>query len=301
MIPDITYFILDYNPDHFPEEATWLKDCVLSIIYNTNPSISKTIYLLSQGAGKEHEKYLVELSRFFSINLICMRDNVGVSRGINYCVNMSRSPVVALVTSDTILTKGTDSDLYSRIIANDNVCQAIPLSQKSDIPYQQHGISEVYGDPIIKSPGKQDISCVAFELTINFWNRLLFSETVGFFDERWRACYENLDFGLRSFMSGGENIISGNSAIWHRHSTCYKNGLLKRAYHDYLEDYVDQSEPYEVYHQVLGQLWQEKWPSLHDVIDIYKPLGVDKEDIRKALIDNFEHNLQLSYYQDVRY
>ena len=299
MIPDITYFVLDYNPDHRLEEYKWLRECLLSILYNTDKSLTKIVYVLSQGNGKEHEKDLMELSRNFGFNLLCMRENLGVSRGINYCVGMARSPVVALVTSDTIITKNMDIDLYSRVIANDDVVHATPMTQKSDIPYQQCLVSEDYGASIVKIPRVADVSCIAFELTVNFWNMDLFN-TIGFFDERWIACYENLDFGLRSFMSGGENIISGSSFAWHRHATCFKNGLLKRAYDSYMANGgINTTVDYSVYHNILGRIWEDKWPNLNEVINIYEPIEQNRDETRQLLNHKFGHNLSLPYRQDV--
>ena len=301
MIPDITYFILDYNPDHRLLESGWLKECLLSILYNTDPSLSKTVYTVSQGNSGEHEEYVMRLCRYFNFHFIGMRQNLGVSRGINYCVQMSRSPVVALVTSDVVLTKGMDTDLWRKVTADDNVVHATPMTQKSDIPYQQCLVSEDYGASIVKIPRVADVSCIAFELTVNFWNMDLFN-TIGFFDERWIACYENLDFGLRSFMSGGENIISGSSFAWHRHATCYKNGLLKRAYNNYMESGgISTDVDYNVYHNILGRIWEDKWPNLNEVINIYEPIEQNRDETRQLLNHKFGHNLSLPYRQDVIY
>lgn len=296
MIPDITYFILDYNPSHRDQEFRWLKDCLMSVYHNTDSSLNKMVYVVSQGAGSDHEESVTRLSRFFGFNVLCMRENVGISRGVNHCVQMSRSPVVALVTSDTFLTKGMDMDLWCKIMTDNNIVHATPLTQKSDIPYQQLSVQEEFGSDIVILPGACDIPCIAYELTVNFWSKKIFDD-IGFFDERWKACYENLDFALRCFMWGGENIVSGSSFVWHRHGTCYHNGLLDHAY----DGYMDNEMPNGLDHTVLRRLWDSKWPSLNSIIDVYQPIGSVSEIQRRSLLDKFRDNIYLPYRQNVGY
>lgn len=298
MIPDVTYFILDYNPNHREQESKWLKECLESVHDNTEPSLSKMVYVVSQGNDDDHEDYVIKLARYLGFNALCMRKNLGVSRGINHCVRMSRSPVVALVTSDTVLTRGMDVDLWSRVYVDDAIMQATPLTQKSDIPYQQHIPEESFGvDSISKLP-RNNVYCIAYELTVNFWNRKIFEE-IGFFDEQWKACYENLDFSLRSFMAGWDSIISGSSFVWHRHNTCYHNGLLDHAY----DGYMDELMPNGLSHTLLGGLWRKKWPGLDAILDVYQPYipGEETESLRDRLCDTFTDNFHLPYRQNLGY
>jgi len=299
MIPDITYFVLDYNPSHSEKEADWLRECLISLYDNTDDSLSKVVYVLSQGNGTKQEEYLGRLSRFLDFHLLCMKDNLGISRGINHCVQMSRSPVVALVTSDTVLTKGMDIDLWCKLNDGDSrLMHATPLTQKSDIPYQQYVPEEDFGaESVVKMPGK-DIFCIAYELTVNFWNRRLFDQ-IGFFDERWKACYENLDFSLRSYIRGYDSIVSGSSFVWHRHGTCYQNDLLRHAYDGYLDYFMSGG----FNHTPLREMWDLKWPGINNFIDIYKPvrsIGINDDDVvrlRSFLRREFEHNIYLPYIQ----
>lgn len=296
MIPDITYFVLDYNPNHLDKESYWLRECLQSLHDNTSDSLSKVVYVISQGNNADHENFVMDASRYLGFNTLCMRQNLGISRGINYCVQMSRSPVIALVTSDTVLTKGMDVDLWHKIMMTKNIVHATPLTQKSDIPYQQFAVQEEFGTDIVELSGICDVSCIAYELTVNFWSKKIFDE-IGFFDERWKACYENIDFALRCFMKGGENIISGSSFVWHRHGTCYHNGLLNNAY----DGYMNNEMPHGLDHTVLRRIWNSKWPLVDNIIDIYQPLGQKSNEQRESLLYNFKHNIHLPYRQDVGY
>ena len=183
-------------------------------------------------------------------------------------------------------------------MTNDNIVHATPLTQKSEIPYQKIIVSEEFGFDVVKLPKTMDVSCIAFELTVNFWNRKIFDE-IGFFDERWKACYENLDFALRCFIQGGENIISGSSFVWHRHGTCYHNGLLNHAY----DGYMDNEMPHGLDHNLLGGLWRKKWPGLDTIMDVYQPYmsGDEAEDKRIALYKAFPGKIYLPYRQNVGY
>lgn len=73
-----------------------------------------------------------------------LNGNIGISGAINRVARLSRSPVVALTTSDVIVTTGMDEDLFEKVQIPE-VYQATPFTDKSDVDYQVWQPKEEFG------------------------------------------------------------------------------------------------------------------------------------------------------------
>lgn len=306
MIPDVSYLILNYNPDGESLAQDVLGETVDRFFDVKSRNLTCDVYLMDQGSTEAHSKWLLERQRQHRFSLILLNRNIGISRAINYFVRTCKSPVVALLTSDVLTTRGMDEDLY-RLVQTPEVFQATPFTDKSDVDYQRwqpkeaFGIAEVDLDGLQKTKkplswllgnktGREYLRVVGVELTVMFWRKTIF-EKVGYFDERWKASYENNDFSLRCFLAGGCTAISFHSFAWHYHKVTEKNKSRDRSHDHYVTDW-----PRE-----MRKKWDEKWPGLNKYIDIYKPLrGKTIEDYH-SLYDAFRHNIFLPFEQHIEY
>ncbi len=306
MVPDIAYMILNYNPDG-EEGAKGVLETVVETFYaRKSPKLTCDVYLLDQGTTPAHRHWLVELQNRFGFSTILLNRNVGISRAINYFVRTCKAPVIGLITSDVLVTSGMDEDLFEKVQISE-VYQATPFTDKSDVDYQRWQPAEPFGadhvdlrglkanrpflDKVLGRSNPPYLRAIGVELNVMFWRREIFDK-IGYFDERWKACYENNDFSLRCFLGGGCTAISTDSFVWHYHKVTEKNNAREKSH----AGYIDQCWP-----EAIRRLWDEKWPDLDSDINIYRLLkGKTISDYPK-LLRRFEKNIYLPFEQDIAY
>ena len=303
MIPDISYLILNYNPDNEPQASMILEKTIDVFYERKSRKLVSDVFLLDQGSVTAHRQWLVEKQKQYQFSVILLNHNAGISGAINLFARMSRSPVLALITSDVLITSGMDEDLFHKAQIED-VYQATCFTDKSDLDYQTWTPSEPFGADHInlellrkkKTPfldkmlGKDHPSylrVIGSELNVMFWRREIF-DRVGYFDERWKACYENNDFSLRCFLAGGCTAVSLDSFVWHYHKMTEKSKARDKCY----EGYIDHNWPQEI-----RRLWDEKWPDLDSFIKIYDPLKNKTINDYPGLLKKFDRNIHLPYEQ----
>ncbi|HYA15788.1 MAG TPA: glycosyltransferase [Syntrophales bacterium] len=302
MIPDISYLILNYNP--FGEKnATEILDKVLAAFYERKSAkLSSYVCLLDQGSPENHQKWLISKQQQYGFSTVLLKRNIGIGGAINFFVRASKSPVVGLITSDVLITTGMDEDLYNKVQIPE-VYQATPFTDKSDVSFQKWCLKEDFGvdrldlteikesetsflGKLRKKKRKGYLRYIGVEFTVMFWRRSVFDK-VGYFDERWKACYENNDFSLRCFLAGGCTALSTESFVWHYHKVTEKNKSREQCFAEYGNDWA----------QKLKKMWNSKWPGLNDYIDIYKPLKDKSISDYPKLYKKFKENVYLPFEQ----
>lgn len=306
MIPDVSYLILNYNPSG-EINATEILGNVLDTFYKRRSrNLSSKVILLDQGSPENHQKWLIDKQRQYGFSAILLNRNIGISGAINFFVRTCKSPVIGLITSDVLVTTGMDEDLFNKVQMPE-VYQATPFTDKSDVGYQIWNPKGEFGTdhPDLKDLKKKEMSLlgklmnkenksylryIGVEFNVMFWRRAIFDE-IGYFDERWKACYENNDFSLRCFLAGGCTALSLNSFVWHYHKVTEKNRSREQCFAHYGDKWV----------QELRKKWDDKWPGLNKYIDIYKPLKDRNISHYPKLYEQFKKNVYLSYEQDIDY
>lgn len=300
MIPDITYLILNYNPDGEQNAKDILEKTIDSFYARKSEHLSCDVFLLDQGTTPDHRKWLMEKQEQYGFSGIYLKQNVGISGAINMLAKSSKSDVIGLITSDVIITSGMDEDLFEKVQIAE-VYQATPFTDKSDVEYQAWKPSEEFGADhvdltVLRKRSKSlfnkfsnnkplnYLRCVGVELNVMFWRRSIFDK-IGYFDERWKACYENNDFSLRCFLYGGCTAISKDSFVWHYHKVTEKNKARDNIY------------DFDNWKEHLKNQWDKKWPNLHKHFNIYKPLKKKTIGDYPKLFNKFEHNIYLPYNQ----
>jgi GT2 family glycosyltransferase len=306
MIPDIAYMILNYNPDG-EEGAKSILETVIDTFYSRKSKhLRSDVYLLDQGTTSDHRRWLVDMQEHYGFSTILLNRNVGISRAINLFVRTCKSPVIGLITSDVLVTSGMDEDLFEKAQIPD-VYQATPFTDKSDVDYQRWQPAEEFGadridltglkarkpflDILLGRPAPDYLRAIGVELNVMFWRRNIFDK-IGYFDERWKACYENNDFSLRCFLSGGCTAISKDSFVWHYHKVTEKNNARDKSHEGYIE---------ECWPEAIRKLWDAKWPDLDSEINIYRLLKNRTISDYPGLLRRFEKNIYLPYEQDIAY
>lgn len=297
MIPDISYLILNYNPEGEKYAAEILEAAIDAFYQRKSKHLKSDVFLLDQGSVPSHRKWLLEKQSRYKFSTIFLNRNIGISGAINLFVRMSRSPVLGLITSDVLITSGMDEDLFNKVQIEE-IYQATPFTDKSDVDYQVWKPSDPFGsdhvdltglrkkksslvNSILRRPQRTYLRVAACELNVMFWRRDVF-EKVGFFDERWKAGYENNDFSLRCFLAGGCTAISMDSFVWHHHKVTEKNKAREKSYEGYIGN---------CWHQETKKLWDEKWPKLGSYIKIYDPLKNKTISDYPKLLEQFAHNI----------
>jgi GT2 family glycosyltransferase len=282
---DITYGILNYNPANNETAIVAYAEAIESLAVNRNPKFKSEVYLIDQAS----QPSLTEsLARKYKFNAILLNRNVGISRGINILINASRGSYVSLVTSDTVFTNNLDTILIAQLNKNPELMQICPKSNMSSIKEQVHTPKESFGQYNVTMSDNGYIDCMSQELTIQFWPRSTFNK-IGYFDERWKACYENLDFALRIGLSGGRVGISQEAFCWHHHNMTTKNCSISNAYDGYLH------MPEGIDHSVLSRMFDKKWPGLRN--KVYSRA----EDLSTETKSCYMNKIYMPYIQDVNY
>lgn len=308
MIPDISYLILNYNPEG-EKNAVNILDATIGTFYERKSKhLTCDVFLLDQGSVQSHQEWLLKKQSQYQFSTIFLNRNIGISGAINLFVRTSRTPVLALITSDVIITSGMDEDLFNKVQIAE-IYQATPFTDKSDLDYQKWLPKESFGadhvnladlqkqkdsllDNFLGRQKKTYLRVIGSELNVMFWRREIFEKKVGYFDERWKACYENNDFSLRCFLAGGCTAVSMDSFVWHYHKVTEKNKARDKCYEGYMNS---------CWSQEIRKLWDEKWPKLDSYIKIYDPLKNKTISDYPKLLKQFAHNIRLPYEQDKAY
>jgi len=306
MIPDIAYMILNYNPNGDEGAKDVLETVVETFYARKSSKLTCDVYLLDQGTTPAHRHWLVDLQNRFGFSTILLNRNIGISRAINYFVRTCKAPVIGLITSDVLVTSGMDEDLFEKVQIPE-VFQATPFTDKSDVDYQRWQPAEPFGadhvdlrrlkadrpflDKVLGRSSPPYLRAIGVELNVMFWRREIFDK-IGYFDERWKACYENNDFSLRCFLGGGSTAISMDSFVWHYHKVTEKNNARDKSH----DGYIDQCWP-----EAIRRLWDEKWPDLDSDINIYRLLKSKTISDYPKLLRRFEKNIHLPFEQDIAY
>jgi hypothetical protein len=92
--------------------------------------------------------------------------------------------------------------------------------------YEAAGVSNLEGDPFTDRVAVLVQACRSRNLRVTrphlvlpltFWAvRQSVLRAVGPLDERWRFCYENMDFALRAYLAGAESAVVQNTFVFHR-------------------------------------------------------------------------------------
>jgi GT2 family glycosyltransferase len=279
---DVTFGILNYNPDaDGPATAAFIA-AVESLAANRSKNLTSEVYLIDQASQPE---LTANLAAKFGFQAVLLRSNVGISRGINLLANMARGKFVSLVTSDVTFTPGLDDTLVSALRADPTIYQICPVSDNSSLDHQR--APHAREDGIL-------LQNIVQELTIQFWPRTVF-EKIGYFDERWKACYENMDFALRAFIEGGSVVVHQGAWCHHEHNGTTKSGAIHKAYDGYLP------MPNGLTHDLLGQMWRNKWPNLERYMNHYETFTKDMGPTRAAMFHAYSKNVYLPYVQEVTY
>ena len=279
---DVTYGVLNYNPAANEAATAAYIAAVESLAANRSKNLTSEVYLFDQASQPDLTE---SLARKHGFHAVLLRSNVGISRGINLLASMARGQYVSLVTSDVTFTPGLDDTLIAALRADPKIYQICPVSDNSSLDHQRSPCA--IEDGIL-------VPNLVQELTIQFWPRTVF-EKIGYFDERWKACYENMDFALRAFLEGGSVVVHQGAFCHHEHNATTKSGAIHHTY----DGYIDM--PDGLTHGPLMNMWLNKWPGLERYMNHYETFTKDMGQTRAAMFFAYSKNVYLPYVQEVAY
>lgn len=271
-----------------------MGQCTDSLYLAKDPSISSEVLMIVQQCDDDHAACIELMRKEHGFSVLILNKNIGISRAINLFAAGSRGEFLCLVTSDCLATKGFDRDALGKMSKDKAVCQVFPIADKSENPIHMRRACQPFGSLEVDPPGGAPLDAISAELNIRFYRKSLF-DAIGFYDERWKACYEERDFSLRAFLAGWRTIMSFDSYVWHCHNMTTKNGAINFAYEGYIEmPTLD--------HAVLKAMWDKKWPNLSSFIPSLVASdfsgGVASF---PGLSEAFKNNVWLPYIQDISY
>lgn len=279
---DITFGVLNYNPENHQGAEAALYRCMNSLRENMHARFASEVYVIDQAStGNRQQEIIQDYCNGFGWRSIMLDRNVGISRGINMLARIARGEYVCLVTSDVEFTSELDISLIKTLKEHPNVWQVCPASDNSELPHQRQG----YQDSGLA------YTLAAQELTVQMWPRKTF-DRIGYFDERWKACFENMDFALRIFMAGGNIAVSHDAFCPHQHAMTRKSGARDHTYDGYL--YMPKGFDQERLHR----MWDAKWPQMI-WSKLYEP--PPDEATRDYMSRIYSKNMYLDYVQNVGY
>lgn len=278
----VTYGILHYNPGQDAAATKAYLDAAESLAKNISPDLRAEVYLIDQASQPELTE---QIARQHGFHAITLRSNVGISRGINLLASLARGEFISLVTSDVIFPRGIDDTLVASLRSDPTIYQICPVSDNSSLDHQRY--DRAREDGIL-------VDNLCQELTIQFWPRKVFEE-IGYFDERWKACYENMDYALRIFLAGGRVVVDQKAFCHHEHNMCVKSGARNHTYDGYIH------MPNGFNQDVLNMMWHNKWPDVSKYFDLYQTFTKDVSMTRAAMFHAYSDKVYLPYVQEVGY
>jgi hypothetical protein len=300
MNPMVSYFFLYWNPygDKKFIEPRFVQ-AVESLYRNCDPAISKEVFVICQGNPESTQETVRGLRKTYGFQLVELTKNIGLSAGINMGFNLSRGKYMAMFSQDVMMTKGCDTNVIRYMETDPNIMHVVPVSDKSDYPHQQCPVREPFGSDVVDIgrvqaiKGRPRMGAVCVEISLNYFSREILN-TVGYFDERWKGCYECADYGVRTAMAGKAVIVSYESFIWHHLHTCSDYIGKLEIYADYL-----QGDPFA--DDRVGKLMWDKWsPTIRDESRWYSPGSMD-EGRRQGLLSKYKQHIYLPFNQDRKY
>ena len=297
----VTYVFLSYNPTDDLDTTELILASLRSLIERRDPEIEDQVIVFDNGSGPRHRGVMKSAANLYDLDIWCSQKNLGISRGFNFAARNVRSEFLSIVTCDTIFTKGLDSEIVEAMLADEQIYQAVPVSDTVQVALQRYQPEDRFGfgaDKVLKpaNRGVIDIPCV--EYTIIYWPRRIF-DTVGYWDERWKACFECNDFALRCFLDGGYTAIVPDAFCWHFDHMALKKFGLEKAYDDC------PSHKDKTWDEMMPQLhrqWVNKWsPNVDALLPRHSQLNGKRIEDFPEFRERFARNRYMPYVQEVEY
>ncbi len=277
--PLITYIILNWNPFSLDHIFNRLHETIKNLYDNSDKNIKKEVYIINQDYSiyaLDKMKYLKDLYNF---NIVVLDKNIGISAGINIGLNLARGKIIALLTYDVQMPIGCDVSCVNLLESSNDIYQVIPSDSVSDV-ISQHNSKE-----------SKSHSIIGAELTLTYYNRETI-KNIGYYDEIWKACYENNDYNLRTVIYGKKILINNEIIIGHHHHTSGIHIGLHQAYSDYL--------PNALHDGSLTKLWTKKWPEIEKYLNVEGLNVLTSEKIEDIGL-KYKDNIYLPFVQERSY
>ena len=194
MIPDVSYLILNFNPEGENSAADILDATIKTFYERKSTHLKCEVFLLDQGSVQSHREWLLKKQARYQFSTILLNHNIGISGAINMMARTCKSPVLGLITSDVLITTGMDEDLFNKVQIEE-IYQATPFTDKSDMDYHCWLPTESFGadrvnltnlqsqkasliERLLGRQKKTYIRVIGSELNVMFWRREVFDRVV---------------------------------------------------------------------------------------------------------------------------
>jgi len=209
----VSIVILNYNGDDF------LENCIESIKSKTKGNYE---IIVVDNASPDNSGRKTAL-KYSDCKFILNEENVGVPEGLNIGIKNSTGKFLILMNNDVIVTKGWLENFFSAFNKH-----GVALYQPKFVKMSDPNILDGTGDMInlfgfgfardkgqIDNNNHEQIEEVSYASgTCMFIPRSIIDE-IGYFDEKFFAYHEELDFGWRARLCGYKSLYVPQTIIHH--------------------------------------------------------------------------------------
>jgi GT2 family glycosyltransferase len=226
------------------------------------------VIVVSNGCKDGTVEFIEQLDPKENISLIKNIVNEGFGKAVNKGVKAATGEWIIVLNDDVVVPKGflkkfeTDCKEYKRISGTKNASIAVPMSnyvgmrsQQHQCPSRQH--AEAVAKDVYTKNYRQIQTIGIVSGLMMFINKEVF-ETIGYFDERFFAGCEDVDFAVRAYEAGFISIICKDIFVWHYGSkTIDRMPELKRGT-AHIKDLIEKYATRTTEKQTLGVIYRVK-------------------------------------------
>lgn len=199
--------------------ADVIADCLKSI---ERQSVSPLEVIVVENGSIDNSAELIK-EKFPKVRLIQLEKNIGFAGGVNVGIKAAKGEYVFLLNNDAELEKDTLKNLI-KTVENENadITQCVILTDNGKLI---DSVGDEYSFWGLPYPGmrnysssnvpKEDKEIFSASGGASLYKMSLF-KSIGYFDERFFAYYEDVDISMRSQLANKKLVLSSKAIVHHK-------------------------------------------------------------------------------------
>jgi glycosyltransferase involved in cell wall biosynthesis/GT2 family glycosyltransferase len=203
-------------------ESTYLKDCINSILSNSQLSLLY-LYIIDNCGSKFTHTFLEQVaSNYSQVYFHCSYKNLNIIQSDNFGISLGNSPYVVLINSDVIVTPNWLSRLLHCAELDSRIAAVTPVTNHaSNINFPIAQGANFYGmDRVLAQHSPCNYPDIVTDFGFCTLLRRSALEDVGWFDEIYNCSYyAYLDLCMRLTAKGYRIVVADNVYVYHQKLT----------------------------------------------------------------------------------
>jgi GT2 family glycosyltransferase len=268
MNPLVSIIIVNWNGKHLIEEC-------LSSVFNLSYSPVELL-VVDNNSTDGSQKYLSGKKGFL---LICNKTNLGYAAGNNIGFAAAKGKYCAVLNNDMVVDRDWLNEPVRVLEHNENIgiisCRQMSYWKREKIDGLYHYMAKTLncrvcgeGETYSENP---EYSSSGYVLSANGGSmviRKLVIDTIGGFDERFFAYYEDLDFAMRAFLCSWECFFVPLAVVYHKGSASFGKDLGKKRYYEWRNRYfiLFKYFPWRIINKHLYWIVWNEWRTFGNIV-----------------------------------